>query len=238
MSYSYPESNCRSLPAPTRVTPVSAAAGGVRPSAGSRQVETPAAAGESPVRVRVVATRLLREALETVLAAGCAITTGNDGVLVLAGPTWESDLRRLPPRASERAAVVLACEEPATARRAAVLGVACFVGPEDGGEELRSAVRAAGSGETYCSPSLMRLLLQAARPEDEPNSLLSRREREVAALAVEGCSNREIARALHVEETTVKYHMNQVFRKTGIRRRSQLDAVVRKQKETCAQEDR
>lgn len=55
---------------------------------------------------------------------------------------------------------------------------------------------------------------------------LSRREKEVAALAIQGLSNREIAIRLFISEQTVKDHLHSVFGKLSIRRRSELSAKV------------
>lgn len=47
------------------------------------------------------------------------------------------------------------------------------------------------------------------------NEPLSRREREVAWLLYKGYSNRQIAEALYISETTVKKHVTHIFEKTG-----------------------
>lgn len=49
---------------------------------------------------------------------------------------------------------------------------------------------------------------------------LSPREREVAALMAEGCSNRQIAEALFISIATVERHASNIFNKLGVRRRS------------------
>jgi LuxR family maltose regulon positive regulatory protein len=51
---------------------------------------------------------------------------------------------------------------------------------------------------------------------------LTKRELEVARLAAQGLSNREIAERLIITERTVKAHLTEVFQKLGISRRSQL----------------
>ena len=47
--------------------------------------------------------------------------------------------------------------------------------------------------------------------------LLSPREREVYDLLVQGLKNREIARLLFIEESTVKVHAHHIYDKLGIR---------------------
>lgn len=47
-------------------------------------------------------------------------------------------------------------------------------------------------------------------------------EREVAARAADGLTNREVANALVVSERTVEYHLSNVYRKLGVRSRTEL----------------
>ena len=54
------------------------------------------------------------------------------------------------------------------------------------------------------------------------NSLLSRREAQVALRCVEGLSNAEIGHRLKVSEQTVKFHLRHVFIKFGVKRRTEL----------------
>jgi DNA-binding CsgD family transcriptional regulator len=58
-----------------------------------------------------------------------------------------------------------------------------------------------------------------------PDSLTAS-ERRVAALAVEGMANKEIAQALFVTVKTVEVHLSSVYRKLGIRSRRQLAAAL------------
>jgi LuxR family maltose regulon positive regulatory protein len=55
---------------------------------------------------------------------------------------------------------------------------------------------------------------------------LTEREMEVATHAAKGMSNKEIALALYISETTVKFHLRTVFSKLGIDRRSKLAGIV------------
>lgn len=57
---------------------------------------------------------------------------------------------------------------------------------------------------------------------------LTGRQREVLALLLEGCSNKEIARSLGVLEGTVKVHMRSVMQRLGVRNRTQLALVAMK----------
>jgi DNA-binding NarL/FixJ family response regulator len=90
--------------------------------------------------------------------------------------------------------------------------------------ELAATIRQAAQGVVHLAAPVQRMLLQAlARPEraePEPEEL-TEREREVLALLAEGRSNKEIARALHVTERTVKGHVGNVLGKLGVVSRTQ-----------------
>ena len=63
-------------------------------------------------------------------------------------------------------------------------------------------------------------------------SALSRRERDIAGLVAAGLSNGQIARALYLEEQTVKNHLTNIYRKLGfdgahgVQRRVRLTLAV------------
>lgn len=66
---------------------------------------------------------------------------------------------------------------------------------------------------------------QGHSSEKQPDislSALSNREREVALIAVEGVANCIIASRLEISEVTIKKHMGQIFKKLGVRNRSEL----------------
>lgn len=55
---------------------------------------------------------------------------------------------------------------------------------------------------------------------------LTRREKELTVLVLQGCSNRGIAESLYISEQTVKDHLHSIFKKVEIKRRSELAAKV------------
>jgi LuxR family maltose regulon positive regulatory protein len=56
-------------------------------------------------------------------------------------------------------------------------------------------------------------------------SMLTKREKDVLALLVQGATNKEIARALFIVESTAKLHLRHIYAKLGVRSRS--EAIVR-----------
>lgn len=59
--------------------------------------------------------------------------------------------------------------------------------------------------------------------------LLTARENEVLQLVGKGCSNQEIALALHISVNTVKRHLNNAFMKLGVSTRTQAIRVAHQQ---------
>jgi non-specific serine/threonine protein kinase len=59
---------------------------------------------------------------------------------------------------------------------------------------------------------------------DQPSAVLTRREREVAALVTQGMSNRQIAQELFLSEHTVKRHISKILRKLGLASRAEVAA--------------
>lgn len=65
-----------------------------------------------------------------------------------------------------------------------------------------------------------------AVPETSESVLLSVRESEVLALLCQGCSNKEMARALHVSENTIKTHLANLYAKLQVSRRTEAQAAA------------
>lgn len=80
-------------------------------------------------------------------------------------------------------------------------------------EDLFRAVRAASRGEPALTPSVASRLMGRMRAKPQ---MLSPREIEVLELAARGRTNREIGKALHVSEATVKTHLLRAYDKLGV----------------------
>ena len=102
------------------------------------------------------------------------------------------------------------------------------------GHMLADAIHRAMRGESVVSPEMMGKLVAALRSQDavvateepveaeaEEAPQLSPREEEVLGEIARGASNKEIARALDIAETTVKIHVQHILRKLGLSSRVQ-----------------
>jgi len=84
---------------------------------------------------------------------------------------------------------------------------------------LVASVRKAARGESVISGEMTGKLMQELRGGDKPS--LSPREREILIHLARGASNKEIARALAVAESTVKIHVQHILRKLNLASRVQ-----------------
>ncbi|MFD9463262.1 response regulator [Streptomyces sp. NPDC060027] len=94
--------------------------------------------------------------------------------------------------------------------------------------DLLQAIEVVARGEALLSPSVTRTLIGefVARPPDRATAPglegLTRREREVTALAARGLSNEEIAAHMVISPLTAKTHISRAMTKLAARDRAQL----------------
>jgi len=119
---------------------------------------------------------------------------------------------------------VLACIE---------IGVSAYVRKEGSVDELIAVIENVVQGGMVCPPKITGALARRVTSLADSRSakeigLLSLREREVADLLDEGCSNKQIAVRLHIEVATVKNHVHHILEKVGARSRGEAAARVRR----------
>jgi DNA-binding NarL/FixJ family response regulator len=95
-------------------------------------------------------------------------------------------------------------------------------------EDLIAAVHAIAAGDSLLSPSVTRRVIDRMAQQPTPDvanqiklDVLTPREREVLQLIARGLSNREIAAALVVEESTIRTHVKRILMKLDLRDRVQ-----------------
>ena len=91
---------------------------------------------------------------------------------------------------------------------------------------LRTAEQGVFTSEQLTQLAALQALLQLAvanlPPQDDSLSSLTPKERQIALLLRQGVSNKELARELDVGLPTVKTHLINLFRKTGVSNRTEL----------------
>jgi len=95
-------------------------------------------------------------------------------------------------------------------------------------EELIAAVHTVAAGDSLLSPSVTRRVIDRMAQQPTPEfadqaklDALTPREREILQFIARGMSNREIAAALVVEESTVRTHVKRILMKLDLRDRVQ-----------------
>jgi DNA-binding NarL/FixJ family response regulator len=96
-------------------------------------------------------------------------------------------------------------------------------------EALIAAVHTIASGDSLLSPSVTRRVIDRMAQQPTPDlgdqarlDELTPREREILGLIARGLSNREIAKSLIVEESTIRTHVKRILMKLGLRDRIQV----------------
>ena len=157
----------------------------------------------------------------------------------VAGIDAVQDLRKLAPRA--RVLMLTVSEDEQDLAMALRNGAQGYLLKTIDGDVLAQAIQRAACGEPVVSPELMGKLVAAFQSQGAPvpvlpssaeppaqdalspegSAPLSPREEEVLREIARGASNKEIARALDIAETTVKIHVQHILRKLGLSSRVQ-----------------
>ncbi|WP_247204643.1 AAA family ATPase [Streptomyces sp. AgN23] len=123
-------------------------------------------------------------------------------------------------------------------RADAITGRAWRMAKECGAEELCDRIRLDSGLEARDPRPVVRPMSGPLGPKPAvPPTLgtkLSESEARVAALAVDGYTNREIAASLFITISTVEQHLTRVYRKLNIRSRQQLPTALRAQVDEIA----
>ena len=116
--------------------------------------------------------------------------------------------------------VLTASEAQADAVAAIRKGARAVVFKRFAVETLMAAIHAVAAGDVWLPASLQTYMAEQMR---SPTShVLSAREEDVVRYVAAGLRNAEVAQKLAISEQTVKTHLNNIFRKLGVRDRVEL----------------
>jgi DNA-binding NarL/FixJ family response regulator len=129
-----------------------------------------------------------------------------------------------------RVAVLSGYFTPREALEALEYGAAGFIPKTYDLKKVFEAIQMIIDGHVYIPPIILEAIKgqtgpKALRPDANAEPLrtagLTPREIEILGVLSEGCSNKEIANRFGLQEVTVKLHLRSIYRKLGIRNRTQ-----------------
>lgn len=102
-------------------------------------------------------------------------------------------------------------------------GVSAYMLKDVLGSDLIQTIHRVLAGEVVIHPRVTSYLVQELTRTDKKsdNLNLTRREMDVLEMLVKGNSNRDMAEAMFISEKTVKNHLTSIFRKLGVKDRTQ-----------------
>ena len=112
-------------------------------------------------------------------------------------------------------------------------GASGFVTKNNSLDDLVRAIRAATAGEFRCGPRVSRLMqerltkLAVERNRSTRLDRLSQREQHILNLVSEDLSNKQIARQLGLEVSTIKNHVHNIIVKLSVTNRAEAAALTR-----------
>ncbi|WP_327179977.1 response regulator transcription factor [Streptomyces sp. NBC_01335] len=140
---------------------------------------------------------------------------------VRSGLDAAADLREQVPDC--RVLILTTFGRPGYLRRAMEAGASGFLVKDGPVEELAGAIRKVLAGETVVDPALAAAALGAGP------SPLTARERDALNAASGGATVADIARKLHLSESTVRNYLSSAIGKTGTRNRTEAARAARQQ---------
>ncbi len=119
-----------------------------------------------------------------------------------------------------RILILTAHESEQLVREVLSVGARGYVLKSDAGRVLVVALQALLEGSSFFTSSVARMVLDGYLRSDAADAsrvpTLSAREREIVQLLAEGCSNKDVARALQISVKTAETHRSNIMRKLGL----------------------
>jgi NarL family two-component system response regulator LiaR len=106
-------------------------------------------------------------------------------------------------------------------KKALEAGAIAYLLKDVSADDLVAAIRAAHAGRATLSPEAAQALVERTNQPPTPGLNLTKRERDVLALMVEGLENTQIAKRLAVSPSTIKSHVSNVLLKLNVSSRTE-----------------
>ena len=160
-----------------------------------------------------------RELLDSVALLNPTIALMEIGLPLLNGIQATRCLREISP--ATKVVIVTAHDEPQYVVETFRAGATGFLLKRCAFSELMIAIRCVLAGQTYVTPLVRDLPMEAAK-ESSLGPTLTSRQREVLRLIAEGCTAKGIANTLKFSVKTAVFHKSAIMDKLGLRTIAEL----------------
>jgi len=109
-------------------------------------------------------------------------------------------------------------------------GAVSFILKNITGAKLVKTIKDVYKGKYELSTYATKILLTELREKTDDNINLTKREKEILTLIVEGLSNKEIAKRMFLSNSTIQFHVSNVLSKLGVSKRTEAAYLALKQK--------
>jgi len=109
-------------------------------------------------------------------------------------------------------------------------GAVSFILKNISGAKLVKTIKDVYKGKFVLSSNATKIMLSELREKSDDNIKLTKREKEILTLVVEGLSNKEIAKRLFLSNSTIQFHVSNILSKLGVSKRTEAAYLALKQK--------
>ncbi|MBA7704142.1 Transcriptional regulatory protein LiaR [subsurface metagenome] len=109
-------------------------------------------------------------------------------------------------------------------------GASSYLLKNESGERIVRVIRDAYQGKSNLSSEATQIMISEVRNPLSKRYQLTKREKEILSLMVEGLSNKEIAKRLTLSTSTIQFHITNILSKFGVSKRTAAIYLALKQK--------
>jgi NarL family two-component system response regulator LiaR len=109
-------------------------------------------------------------------------------------------------------------------------GALSYLLKNESGEKIVKVIRDAHQGKSNLSSEATQIMISEVRNPLSKRFKLTKREKEILSLMVEGLSNKEIANRLTLSTSTIQFHVTNILSKLGVSKRTEAIYLALKQK--------
>ena len=109
-------------------------------------------------------------------------------------------------------------------------GASSYLLKNESGERIVRVIRDAYQGKSNLSSEATQIMISEVRDPLSKRFQLTKREKEILSLMVEGLSNKEIAKRLTLSTSTIQFHITNILSKFGVSKRTEAIYLALKQK--------